>query len=185
MTPNAPARMTVVKKEEKESRLKAFLALALEAHADARELFVLAQSLASPVAHVVATIAPELAARGIAVRLILAKADGCPNFDAGIRLTCRLLSDVRCHDAHELLVLGGATAWIGDSMRRNPSQTDSFELHAESSAETAGAVRNSFERLWAIASPLGSSGEPDFEMAGALAGLVPDATSRITALTRH
>lgn len=102
---------------------------------------------------------------------------------------CRVLSDPRCHDAHELVVAGSQTSWIGDSMRRNPAATDSFELHVADSVETTAMVAASFERLWKIATPV-VHGRPreaaaTMALAGTLAAIPGEPGSTVTVMTRH
>ena len=61
---------------------------------------------------------------------------------------CRVVRDQRLIAAHEQLVLAPDYAWIGDSMRREPSRRDTFERFAPASAEIAMQATRSFERLW-------------------------------------
>jgi hypothetical protein len=77
MLPFAPARMIVVKKEEKEAKIRLLLidALAQRARAtatDAPVLRVLAQSANSPVARAVAALRADLARAGATVEIVLA-----------------------------------------------------------------------------------------------------------------
>jgi hypothetical protein len=176
--------MTVVKKEEKESKLTSFLVSALAANRrETVELCFIAQSAGSPVALAVTSAASELRRMGISVRMVVAKQDAAAPFPAA---AVRHLADARCHDAHELLVLGNATAWIGDSMRRNPVATDSYELHIDDCAVSTVAIANSFERLWAIATPIETHHDAcSLDLAAELAGLPGDTGSTITAMTRH
>ena len=208
MTPDSPARMVVVKKEEKEPRLRQLVLAGLLAQLQAGQgqagqgqvcqgqsdrgmnpgsliLRLVAQSLASPVARALAALQGELAAAGVSARVILTRADP-PPFMIGRACALRQLSDVRCHDAHELLVLGSQTTWIGDCMRRDPAVRDSFELHAPGCVETARLVTLSFDKLW----QLSAACEPMDDratllMAADLAGLPGDHASQVTALTRH
>ena len=59
-----------------------------------------------------------------------------------------MVRDQRLVAAHEQLVLAPDYAWIGDSMRREPSRRDTFERFAPASAEVAMQATRSFERLW-------------------------------------
>ena len=59
-----------------------------------------------------------------------------------------MVRDQRLLAAHEQLVLAPDYAWIGDSMRREPSRRDTFERFAPASAEVAMQATRSFERLW-------------------------------------
>lgn len=189
MTPKAPARMTVVKKEEKEFRLHSFLERALSEAAANTELCLLAQGSASPVSRAVAGLAGLMAERGVTFRVVLAKAETTPMLPETAACSYRHLADVRCHDAHELLIFGPAASWVGDSMRRNPSATDSYELHIDAREPTSAMVASSFERLWAIATPMQpnvAKCQPSaLALAGRLAALSPEGGSVVTALTRH
>ena len=57
----------------------------------------------------------------------------------------------RLIEAHEQLVLGPQTCWIGDSMRREPAKCDAYETYIDDCAETAGI------RRW---SPSSGCGQP-------------------------
>lgn len=189
MTSSDSPRMMVVKKEDKEQKLKTLIEAALEAAAGT-EVCLVVQTAASPVARALAAIAPALAATGTTFKVVIAKPETTTTtiLPVGASAAYRVLSDARCHDAHELLVVG-ETAWIGDSMRRNPSATDSFELHAPRDRATAIMVQNSFERLWRISAPADIEKSPAtavaLDLAGRLAALTADAGSTVTAATRH
>ena len=60
----------------------------------------------------------------------------------------------RLIEAHEQLVLGAQTCWIGDCMRRDPAKCDAFESYVEGCGEAAGCALVSFERLWGACEPL-------------------------------
>ena len=66
----------------------------------------------------------------------------------------RFVADARLLDAHELLVLGPATAWIGDCMRRDPAKRDAYEFYSEDAPEAARSSARSFDRLWLNGTPL-------------------------------
>ena len=189
MTLYAPAHMTVVKKEEKETKLRDFLAHALkdlDVTSGTPVLRVLARCGGSPVVRAVAAVQAELVAAGVEARVMLAIVDGGSVVAAGSTCSVRQLGDVRCLDAHELLVVGMAASWIGDSMRRDPSVRDSFELHAQSSVAAARQVAMSFDKLWARAAgvkPLAA--ETVADMTAELAALPVEAVSVPQVLTRH
>lgn len=152
------ARPNVIAREEKEARLKAFVAKHVEAHrasgiaAGVTTYRLLALSAESPVAHALAELASDLAAAGIKVEALLAQraSTGLPeSFD------CRVARDVRLLDAHEQLVLDRATVWIGDCMRRDPLKRDAYE-HYSDSPVTAGYAARSFAQIWSAAGPGGS-----------------------------
>ncbi len=185
MIVKTPARMAVVKKEEKEQRLVAFLESVLPTTPPGSELCLLVQSASSPAAKAIGRLSTRLTANLISLRVIMARTDLLLPLPG---VTYRQLADVRCYDAHELLVVGSRSAWIGDSMRRNPATTDSFELHVADCAETTTTIALSFDRLWNIAMPftvpaIGDQG--NLALAGELAGMGGEQGSTITAMTRH
>jgi hypothetical protein len=155
--------MLVVRKEEKEARLRNFiekdlaarLAAPGAAHTDGYSL--LALSAESPAAKALLALAPEAAAHGLEIRIIfmmhghgpaLARTAGMDVF-AGLR--CRLATDSRLLDAHEQLVLGQHRVWVGDCMRREPSSRDALENYSEDCATTTVWARRAFERIWSTA----------------------------------
>jgi hypothetical protein len=194
MNLKAPGHMLVVKKEDKETKVRQLLVAALNGMptrargVGAPLLRLLAQTPASPVVKAVVALQHELAAAGVEARIIYAKAEqGCMSgFDQAS--TCRHLSDVRCHDAHELMVLTAATTWIGDCMRRDPVTRDSFEMHTQGCAKTAGWAIASFDKLWAHSSPVvrrvPQAVCPELNLVAGLAGL-PGDVSAPQVLTRH
>ena len=194
MTLKTPAHMVVVKKEDKEAKLRELLVDALEMlPAAARDgaapiLRLLAQSNASPVVQAVISLQAQLAAAGVEARVVLTKIDNGVQVQIGKTGSTRQLMDQRCHDAHELLVLSPTATWIGDCMRRDPATRDSFEMHTLGCAETAKWVGMSFDKLWAMAVPLAPAGEElagsDLLLAG-LAGLPAESSSAPQVLTRH
>ncbi len=185
--------MVVVKKEEKELKLRDLLQDALgqcakSGIAGAPVLRLLAQSCASPVVRAVLALQQELTAAGVETRIILAKPDGADARQFHREPVVRSLNDARFHDAHEILVLGPVSAWIGDSMRREPATRDSFELHAHDCPGTAGRVGASFDKLWGHARPYHIASHEiaaELELAAGLAGLPGDAVSAPQVLTRH
>jgi hypothetical protein len=194
MTPKTPVGMIVVKKEEKEPKLRTLLAAAIEAIGtqdglqQAPILRLLAASSASPVARAVASLQSELTAAGIETLIVLAKSETVPLMNVGAASTYRHLADARCHDAHELMVLGATAVWVGDCLRRDPAIRDSYELHASDAPDTARLTALSFDRLWSRAAPVvmfAAAPPADFEMAANLAAIGPDQPSQPTALTRH
>lgn len=187
MTLNTPAHMTVVKKEEKEAKLREFLAQALkDVGSDAGTVLrVMARCSGSPVVRAVAAVQSELAAASVEVRVMLALVEGGGVAVVGTMCSVRHLGDVRCLDAHELLGIGTAS-WIGDSMRRDPSVRDSFELHALGDEAHARQVAMSFDRLWSRAAALKSPvAEAVMDMTAELAALPVDGASAPQVLTRH
>ena len=158
-------RMSVTRREDKEQRLGAFIARNLAPIGEGAQrsvgLSLIARSLQSPVAKAIAALAPEIAAAGLSVRMILARSDrpapaaGWADVDAAVPdCEVRLASDPRLAEAHEQLVLGPAACWTGDSMRRDPAAGDAYESYVEDCVEIAGTAAVTFERLWTGAVPL-------------------------------
>jgi len=89
-------------------------------------------------------------------------------------------------EAHEQLVLGPETCWIGDCMRRDPAKCDAYESYVEGCGEAAGCAAVSFERLWLASQPLVSQAAPRLGGMGR-GGPVPiiEASPQPTAGTRH
>ena len=70
----------------------------------------------------------------------------------------------RLIEAHEQLVLGPETCWIGDCMRRDPAKCDAFENFIEDCGEASGCAIVSFERLWAISEVISAIPHPTAAM---------------------
>jgi hypothetical protein len=92
----------------------------------------------------------------------------------------------RLIEAHEQLVLGPETCWIGDCMRRDPAKCDAYESYVEGCGEAAGCAAVSFERLWLACQPMLS------QTARRIGGMGPsgpmpvlEANPQPTAGTRH
>ena len=62
--------------------------------------------------------------------------------------------DVRLLDAHEQLILGPSSVWVGDCMRRDPAKRDAYECYARDSYDTAIWAKRSFDRVWTRARPV-------------------------------
>lgn len=188
--------MIVVKKEEKEAKIRLLLIDALAQRARSAStnglvLRVLAQSANSPVARAVAALRADLAGANATVEIVFAKPDQTQPVALDLAAAnYRHLADVRFHDAHELLVLGTTTCWVGDCMRRDPSTRDSFELHGVDNAEAARWALMCFARIWGRAAPfVMPAAEPEqsavMALAGDLAAVLGDAANPVTILTRH
>jgi len=185
MTLITPPHMAVVKKEDKETKLRDFFREALNnlsANGERPVLRVMARGSHSPVVRAMSACSAELAAAGVEIRLMLTLIE--PGDDLTSKV--RHLTDVRCLDAHELLVLGAQASWIGDCMRRDPSVRDSFELHALNNELAAKQAATTFDRLWGrIAAPKPVAvAEAVMEMAADLAALPVEQTAP-QVLTRH
>jgi hypothetical protein len=121
-------------------------------------LMVVARSLESPVVKAIASLDQAIAAAGRSVRLILAQVDEEGQCLAGRAIGCRYevrwARHPRLIEAHEQLVLGPHTCWIGDCMRRDPAKCDAYENYVDDCGEAAGCAAVSFERLWFASAPL-------------------------------
>jgi hypothetical protein len=162
-----PLRVNVTRHEEKEQKLQDFLShhLARRAHggdaAHVTHLLIVARSLESPVVRAVASLTEDIAGAGLSVRMILAQIDRGPlPEDWGRTVTfthdLRWAKHPRLIEAHEQLVVGPETCWIGDCMRRDPAKCDAYESFVEGCGEAAGCAAVSFERLWLACQPLAS-----------------------------
>ncbi len=177
--------MDIVRLEDKESKLKSFIAQFLRESCATgsldrnRVLLVVVRSLESPAAKAVASLAGE-GTLDIPVRAIVAivgkgELDGAPQgttaFFSG--QTVRVARDPRLLDAHEQIVLGPATSWIGDCMRRDPMKRDAYECFAADCAETARWALISFERLWQVSQPVESRPVGAVQQVAAIAECAP------------
>jgi hypothetical protein len=191
----APPQINVVRKEEKEPRLRDFVLRDLLARAQGLATgspiyLLIARSLDSPVARALLSVSGEAAAAGIRLNMLLMLDEVARDMDpaAGDHLAsidARLATDMRLLDAHEFLVLGPSTVWIGDCMRRDPAKRDAYEFYGEDTVEAARSAARSFERLWAGASPLLLRRLPcDVPDAAAIAAEAAPA-SPVEASTRH
>lgn len=164
MLPKSSVNAVAVKKEDKEARLKAFIAENLESCAAASPdaaapavITLVARSVGSPVVSALCAFASELAAQYVAVEVVLASEGG--DREAAVSLVAagwrvRILKDLRFRDAHEQLVIGSLSAWIGDCMRRDPLKRDAFESFAAACPTTVARASTSFDRLWLKAIPI-------------------------------
>ena len=82
-------------------------------------------------------------------------------------LQIRWARDLRLLEAHEQLVIGSATSWTGDCMRREPMSRDACEIYAPGCTESAQRAALFFERIW-------QASEPIFERQGVEPVAVPD-----------
>jgi hypothetical protein len=161
-------RMDVVKREDKEDKLKQFISAHLTAvtasPGHSATWLLIARSSQSPVVKALNALVAEMAKAQITVRTILAVLDnGTSDMQAGATQTeatmlcpteCRVARNPRLLEAHEQLVMGPATCWIGDSMRREPDKRDAYECYASDHALTAHWSTISFNRLWAASDAL-------------------------------
>ena len=180
----------IVRLEDKETKLKAFIRTVVEQaasrdnpEAESNILLLIARSVDSPVAKAVASLVRE-GAIAAPLRTILALMPRDDSDAAAVATFTalagghggQLIRDIRLFDAHEQIVLGPAASWVGDCMRRDPMKRDAYECYAPDCAKTAGWARTSHERLWSVCEPMpelvlaAREGAP-VEMDGACVGL--------------
>ena len=165
----APPSFGLVKRDEKETRLRAFIderlanaPAAPQAQAlEQTTILVIARSSDSPVSKAVLAMGAEATGRNVCVRAIFTTlgtsdtariAEACQLSECGLQI--RWARDIRLMEAHEQLVLGPRSSWIGDCMRREPLKHDAFEVFAPDCEETAQRARLFFERLWKASEPI-------------------------------
>ncbi len=161
----------IVRLEDKETKLKAFISTVLEQNMTQagtvtceNAVLLVVRSVESPVARAVAAFVQDGTITG-PVKSIIAIVPREPNEDGNDETLMtlarehggRILRDIRLFDAHEQIVLGTAASWVGDCMRRDPMKRDAYECYAADCGKTAGWARTSFERLWAICEPVGEA----------------------------
>ena len=164
MSRNIGPFIDIVRLEDKEAKLKTFIRIVVEqsrcgagAIPSDQVVLLIARSVESPVARAVAALVREGTITA-PVKTILALVPR-ESSDAGIGETlsalvggcgARVVRDARLFDAHEQLVLGPASSWFGDCMRRDPMKRDAYECYAADCSKTAGWARTSFDRLWEV-----------------------------------
>lgn len=158
--------MDIVRLEDKETKLKAFIRTVvelanagLESFAAAPRLMLVARSAQSPAAKAIAALIEEgVIDTPVKIVFALNERDLAGSQPKAVSLALghdiRLARDPRLYDAHEQLVLGPAASWIGDCMRRDPMKRDAYECFASDCGQTATWARISFERLWNASEPL-------------------------------
>ena len=160
-----PPLPSVVKREDKMESLRSFMNafwLASRAANGHAHVTVVARSAESPVARALVALSSEIASRGIAVRAIFGQLESektpagwsVSGPDIAFARDLRWAKNPRLADAHEQLVLGPETCWIGDCLRRDPSRRDAYEQFISGDARTSQTLQTSFERLWAASVPL-------------------------------
>ncbi len=156
---NTLPTVAVVKKEEKEAKLKAFIADHIarircdgQTSMTERTMLLIARSHESPVVRALASAVADGGASGISLKALIlvpgAASDSTWPAELAGSTEYRLLSDLRLLDAHEQLWLDDATAWVGDCMRREPSKRDAYECYAHGCTTTAQSVEAAFQRMW-------------------------------------
>ena len=164
MSVRPPLRVSVTRHEEKEQKLREFVARHLSesdvgAGAQASQILIVARSLDSPVVRAITGLAEEISAASLSVRLILAHLDGEPQTEDWGRTVAfahelRWAKHPRLIEAHEQLVLSPEICLIGYCMRRDPAKCDAYESYVEDCGEATGCATVSFERLWLASAPL-------------------------------
>lgn len=161
MTSRPSPGMQVVKKEEKEARLRSFLQRRMEDRSPldgVETLRIIARSFDSPA---IRAICIEAARHDVHVDAIVLRhgeteTEMARAFSAALagRARCRMLSDTRLLDAHEQIIISDSAVWIGDCMRRDPMKRDAFECYVESRCDVADWSISCFDRLWQSARPI-------------------------------
>jgi len=169
MHPHTSPKIVVVKREDKGSKLEAFIrgymksVSGADLSADIIPCLLVARSVESPVIEALSAVTREIGCERVQVLAVLALVG--PNEAAHFSREKPLLHmcgvrwarDIRLHDAHEQLVLGDKASWMGDSMRREPGKHDSYEWYAPNCPTAAHWARVAFERLWAASPPVSQS----------------------------
>jgi hypothetical protein len=162
----SPPRIVVVSREDREAKLKAFIAQALTSRREHPldtfgETFTLvARAPDSPVAQALMAMTQEIAAAKIAIRVVLFETEPLSEETVQASLLdvstvdMRMLTDQRFAAAHEQLSLGRGQVWTGDCMRRDPAKRDAFEMFHNADAATAERASASFAKLWDKSVPL-------------------------------
>ena len=162
------SRLLDLSVSEKVAKLSAYIASDIDTRT-ARGLYaaggcylLIARSPESPVTQALREQAAGLAKSGIRIRAVFGDVELGQSATIvaaapfALPSECRIARDVRLLAAHEQLVLAPDCAWIGDSMRREPSKRDAYENFAAGCAETATNAARSFEKIWRAAAPVRS-----------------------------
>lgn len=204
MTSTTKPQMDVVKREDKEAKLRAFIAQFLASpvtSANGKTWLLVARSPESPVVLALAHFAAELDASGIRICAILT--DLMPTATETVEASpinfaseLRIARNPRLLDAHEQLYLGTSTSWVGDCMRREPAKRDAYECYARDCQITARWTQLAFERIWLLSELVAlqpmqigiePQADPEASLAAAFARSAPDAETQATVSgsTRH
>jgi hypothetical protein len=163
----APSAASLVRPEEKQPKLEAFISRHLESGSSGpgTSILVVARSRESPVVRAIAALCGPIVSAGHPLRIILGYIDHgglSAGTAAGLApaLECevRWAKNRRLLEAHEQLVLNSLSCWTGDSMRRDPCKCHALETYVDACAHTTGAATRFFERLWRVCEPLPWSG---------------------------
>ncbi|HWV82464.1 MAG TPA: hypothetical protein VNZ50_13620 [Hyphomicrobiaceae bacterium] len=153
--------------EAREQRLMAFTADGIErlseagTYAGRGTILAVARSVDSPAARALIALRSVLADHRVTVRLVIAEDDAplepfigdSTGQSAGSAFEVRIARDHRLRDAHEQLIVGRASVWFGDSLRRDIHRRDLFEQFLADVPEVARAAAHAFEQLWLRTEP--------------------------------
>lgn len=192
----SPPRIPALTREDKEAKLKDFISDALAAggksaaaqKSGTQSISLVARAVDSPVATALLAMAADIAAAGIAIRVILFETETLSEdsvqpslLDVGA-IEVRVLNDQRFASAHEQLSLGNGHTWIGDCMRRDPSKRDAFEMYHVGLPAISAHADTSFAKLWqksAVVSRVLPAAVPaDVLLAGQPVANVPPVSTR-------
>ena len=156
----------VVRCEEKEDRILDFLGYYFELLSSEnannfgeKSVTLIARSPSSPVARALYAFVSEASAGDISIQIIFSQLEPTDVLSDWLELMLDETStapkpDIRWAktptliDAHEQLVLGKSMSWSGDSMRREPSKRDAFELFRSSCTQSAEYGLRAFNMIW-------------------------------------
>lgn len=201
-SPN-PQNVRVVKKADKEGMLHAFVAEYLKGLDGAdgvatsdRQITCIFRSANSPVTKVLRALKMEMVAANVSIHAIVAQMDAeeddAGSFDFVDAL--RWAQNPRLIDAHEQLTLGSRSAWVGDSMRRDPELRDAYERYEVECVATSDQARQAFTRIWVVSEPVfapthnsevAEIAGPDLMDPNTFDALPDEPTDRSNAATRH
>jgi len=200
-----------VKHEEKLENASRFAGFFLDrlsvvdnASIEQRTVTLIARSPASPAARALLAAMHEARALDVHFQIAFCKLestelvadwmDVCLGTDAAAPVAeLRWARHPGLSDAHEQMVLGLATSWHGDSMRRDPETRDAFETFETFNTEAARRACHAFNGIWRMCEPvlvrpqsLGAPAPllPHDVLAQLAPGAIPGAPGA-TASTRH
>lgn len=194
MRPSTLTRMHASQKEDREIRLKDLIAKNIALHrtnpiaSEYPTVYrLIARSPDSPAARALAHFAEEAESLGIEIEVLFSHSAGAAIRDETTRLSlsmCRYLSDRRLLDAHEQLVLGTDTTWIGDCLRREPGKRNTYEFTREACSNTASQAAHFHNQLARSSLPAKTNGAP-LSHPGVMAQELVDASMIATSLSAH